>query len=99
MDRLLPSERATEIVIDRQQTYGPPEQVYGVWALMMEPVIQVMFEEERTQPTTEECAMMLILLKCAREVNAGYPLDYRDNVDDIAGFANVLHMVKGAHGS
>lgn len=42
--------------------------------------------------------MMLILLKCAREMNQNYPLDYRDNVDDIAGYANVLYMTKEFNG-
>jgi hypothetical protein len=61
---------------------------------MIEPVISRMFLEGRARPTSEECSMMLILLKCAREVNSGYPPDYRDNCDDIAGYANVLFMTK-----
>jgi len=54
--------------------------------------------EQRSRPTAEECSMMLILLKCAREMNQNYPLDYRDNVDDIAGYANVLYMTKEFNG-
>jgi hypothetical protein len=33
------------------------------------------------------------LVKHAREINANYPPDYRDNRDDMAGFANVAQMV------
>jgi hypothetical protein len=83
----LPSEAATEIVENRQGVYGHPGAVYRVWAELLKPVLGY-------EPTREQCSMMLILLKCAREINAQYPKDYRDNVDDIAGFANVLHMVK-----
>lgn len=90
MERKLPSEAATEIVADRQGVYGHPGQVYGIWARLLWPIIGRI-------PTTEECSMMLILLKCAREINSDYPLDYRDNVDDIAGYANVLYMTKERH--
>lgn len=93
----LPSERATEIVANRRGVYGHPGQVYGVWAELLSPVISRMVNDLRTVPTTEECSMMLILLKCAREINVGYPLGYRDNVDDIAGYANVLHLTKEQH--
>jgi hypothetical protein len=96
--RQLPSEAATAIVANRREVYGHPGQVYEIWARFLEPVIEKMFEDERTEPTTEECSMMLILLKCAREINVGYPKDYRDNVDDIAGYANVLHMTKEYNG-
>jgi hypothetical protein len=83
----LPSEMATEIVENRQGVYGHPALVYRVWAALLEPVIGF-------KPSAEQCAMMLTLLKCAREINAQYPKDYRDNADDIAGYANVLHMIK-----
>lgn len=85
----LPSEEATDIVADRQGVYGSPAEVYSVWAQLIAPIIGQV-------PTPEECSMMLILLKCAREINKGYPLDYRDNVDDIAGYANVLYLCKEA---
>lgn len=90
----LPSEEATKIVANRQGVYGHPGQVYAVWALLLVPIIRRMVEENRDQPTTEECSMMLILLKCAREINVGYPPEYRDNLDDIAGYANVLFLTK-----
>jgi len=90
VDNKLPSEAATEIVANRQGVYGHPGQVYGIWAKLIEPIIG-------RRPSTEECSMMLILLKCAREINSNYPLDYRDNVDDVAGYANVLHLTKQAH--
>ena len=92
----LPSEAATEIVRNRQGVYGHPGSVYTVWGHLIEPVIARMALEGRTKPNSEECSMMLIQLKCAREINSGYPFDYRDNADDIAGYANVLHMTKEA---
>jgi hypothetical protein len=95
----LPSEAATEIVENRQGVYGHPGQVYGIWAYMIQPVIARLVAESRTLPTAEECSMLLILLKCAREVNSNYPEDYRDNLDDIAGYANVLYMTKEYDGS
>jgi hypothetical protein len=97
---MLPSEVATEVVKDRQATYGHPGSVYTTWAHLIQPILIRMLLEDRTLATSSECAMMLVLLKAAREVNAGYPADYRDNVDDLAGYANVLHMTKEApHGS
>jgi Domain of unknown function (DUF6378) len=92
VQELMPSEAATMIVAHRQNVYGHPGQVYGIWAVMLEPIIG-------RRPSPEECSMMLILLKCAREVNSDYPKDYRDNVDDIAGYANVLHLTKEYDGS
>src|SRR5262245_11514046 len=85
----LPSELATEIVKDRQKKYNHPAVVYNIWADLLKPVIG-------HRPTVQECGMMLMQLKCAREIATNYPLDYRDNVDDMAGYANVQHMIKEA---
>ena len=38
--------------------------------------------------------MMLIQLKVAREISGNYRRDYNGNEEDIAGYANVLRMVK-----
>lgn len=89
---MLPSEAATEIVANRQGVYGHPGQVYSLWAKLLVPIMG-------REPTADECSMMLILLKCAREINTDYPLDYRDNLDDIAGYANVLYLTKEYRGS
>lgn len=91
---MLPSEAATEIVANRQGVYGHPGEVYTVWAKLLVPVIDHMLKQGRTEPTAEDCSMILILLKCAREINRDYPIDYRDNLDDIAGYANVLYLTK-----
>jgi len=85
----LPSELATEIVKDRQKKYNHPAVVYNIWADLLKPIIG-------HRPTVQECGMMLLQLKCAREIATNYPLDYRDNVDDMAGYANVQHMIKEA---
>lgn len=84
---MLPSEAASEIVANRRGVYGHPAEVYAIWAKMIEPILGV-------PVSVEQAAMLLILLKCAREHNAQYPATYRDNLDDIAGYANVLFMVK-----
>lgn len=82
----LPSERATEIVKDRQTTYGHPAEVYeiaaGFWSWV--------FGHDVSTHQVAEC---LSLIKHAREINAGYPADYRDNRDDYAGYANVAQMI------
>jgi hypothetical protein len=84
---MLPSEKATELVKDRQETYGHPSDVYSLWS-------QLIYAATGTQFSVEECAVILILLKLAREMTGHYPSNYTDNVDDIAGYANVLAMVK-----
>jgi Domain of unknown function (DUF6378) len=94
---MLPSDAASEIVKNRQGIYGHPGQVYDIWSIMMSPIFVKMQESNRVLPTTDECSMMLILLKCAREINSNYPADYRDNLDDIAGYANVLFLTKEAN--
>jgi hypothetical protein len=82
----LPSERATEIVKDRQATYGHPAMVYSIVAAFWSQVFRI-------EVSTNQVAECLALVKHAREINANYPPDYRDNRDDMAGFANVAQMV------
>lgn len=82
----LPSERATKIVNARQKTYGHPADVYSIAAVFWGQV----FGHEVSVHQVAEC---LSLVKHAREINGGYPADYRDNRDDYAGYANVAQMI------
>lgn len=82
----LPSTRATKIVNDRQKTYGHPADVYELAAVFW----SVVFGQRVTVHQVAEC---LALVKHAREINANYPADYRDNRDDMAGYANVAQMI------
>jgi Domain of unknown function (DUF6378) len=82
----LPSQRATQIVNERQGTYGHPGDVYAKAATFW----SVVFGHEVTVHQVAEC---LSLVKHAREINSGYPPDYRDNRDDYAGYANVAQMI------
>jgi Domain of unknown function (DUF6378) len=87
-EKPLPSEKATEIVAERQQTYGHPKQVYAIvgqlWSIYLAHRKQVVVEL-----TPEDIAHMMLLLKEGREINQ----PFRDNRDDLAGYANVLNMV------
>ena len=71
--------------------YGHPADVYELVAQLWGAYMQVDYQ-------AEDVAMMLALLKVAREKNADYPLDFTDNQDDLAGYANVLAMIKEEHG-
>jgi len=82
----LPSHRATEIVRRRQKTYGHPAEVYAIAATFWGEV----FGHEVSVHQVAEC---LSLMKHAREINANYPVGYRDNRDDMAGYANVAQMI------
>jgi len=42
----------------------------------------------------EDAVMVCILLKMMREKQGGFQTDYRDNLIDICGWANVLEKVK-----
>jgi len=61
---------------------------------LIEPIIARIILDDRQKPTPSECSMMLIQLKVAREISGNYPRDYNGNEEDIAGYANVLRMVK-----
>lgn len=80
---MLPSERATEVVNQRQGQYGHPGPIYKRWIDMVNLI-------EGTHIPHEHGALLLILLKIARE----YSNPYEDNITDIAGYANVYEMVK-----
>jgi hypothetical protein len=83
----LPSERATAIVNARQSTYGHPADVYSIAAVFWGQVFN-------HPVSVEQVAECLALVKHAREINAKYPADYRDNRDDMAGYANVAQMIQ-----
>lgn len=81
----LPSERATEIVQDRQGSYGHPWDVYKMLADTCEAM-----QLESTDPYHQVISM--ILLKLIRErIN---PHAREDNIDDVAGYANVYRMME-----
>jgi len=77
---------ATEIVKDRQKKYGHPADVYELAAVFW----SVVFSQRVSVEQVAEC---LALIKHAREINANYPTDFRDNRDDMAGYANVSQMI------
>jgi Domain of unknown function (DUF6378) len=82
----LPSVRATEIVKDRAGKYGHPAEVYAIAAAFWEQVFG-------HPVTTHQVAECLHLVKHAREINGKYPVGFRDNRDDFAGYANVAQMI------
>lgn len=88
---MLPSEKATKIVKERKSTYGHPADVYekvaGMWGALF-----------GWEVSAEDVAQALLCVKMAREKNMDYDLEFTDNVDDQAGYANVLAMIKEAHG-
>lgn len=86
----LPSERASEINRERQGIYGDPTPNVMWLASFMELVLGI-------EVTPQQAAMVLVGLKIMREVQAEYPLDYKDNLEDICGYVNVLYKVKEAH--
>src|SRR5215471_327563 len=56
----------------------------------------IFYPEGDRDVTAEQAAMTCVQLKVMREVQANYPTGYRDNLDDICGFTNVLYRVKEA---
>lgn len=86
----LPSERASEINRERQEIYGDPTPNIEWLAGFMELVLPC-------KVSPQQAAMVLVGLKIMREVQADYPLDYKDNLEDICGYVNVLYKVKEAH--
>lgn len=87
-DPTLPSARATEINKERRKTYGDPTPnmvfLASRWTTLIGHYI-----------SPQMAAMMLVDLKIMREVQAGFPLDYSDNLDDICGWTNVVYLAKG----
>lgn len=83
----LPSEKAADINRDRMETYGDPRGNYEVFADLISPIVGV-------KVTPEQAVMVMLQLKIMREVCGGFKLGYNDNLEDICGFANVLHVVK-----
>lgn len=85
----LPSDRATAINRDRTQRYGSPVRNYTDVAKIVEIVLGV-------PCSPEQAAAILVGVKFVREVNANFPIDYPDNLEDICGFTNVLFQCKEA---
>jgi Domain of unknown function (DUF6378) len=85
--KMLPSDRASEIVKERQGQYGHPADVYntvaGMWAAVFGWKVEA-----------EDVALALLCVKIAREKNSAYANPDEVNVDDMAGYANVLAMIK-----
>lgn len=83
----LPSEKAAEINRDRMATYGDPRPNYEMLAKLWSAMLGV-------EISPEMAVAMVLQLKVMREVCGGFRGDYKDNLEDICGFANVLHVVK-----
>lgn len=83
---MLPSERATEIVAQRGETYGHPADVYAVSERMYSALAP---HVRKRQIPGEETALHLICHKIAREL-VGRHAD--DNLDDVCGYVNVWAM-------
>ena len=87
----LPSERATEVVQNRQETYGHPGPIYDFVAEMWNLWLGVEGTEEviRTIDSTD-VAMMLALMKIGRQRMKKND----DNLTDVCGYMNVYEMVR-----
>src|SRR5262245_51551239 len=88
-DPNLPSQKASAINKARMKTYGTPVPNMEVFAALISPVLGI-------EVSPQQAAMILVQLKVMREVQANYPLDYPDNLEDICGWANVLYQTKEA---
>ena len=88
----LPSERAAEINRERMATYGDPRPNYEMFAGLLSAYFGF-------KVTPEDGAMVVMLLKVMREKCGGFKRGYNDNLEDICGFANVLHVIKEGHAS
>lgn len=87
---ILPSEKATELVSNtRRKTYGHPIHNFRK-------TVDAFHGLTGHRLTPQEGVVFMICVKLAREGSANYPIDYTDNVDDLAGYANVLALVKEA---
>lgn len=86
-DGYLPSEVASAINRDRMAKYGDPRPNYVVFAGMLSAYFGI-------KVTPEDAVAVMMLLKIMREKCGGFLVDYNDNLEDICGFANVLHVVK-----
>ena len=91
-DGYLPSEKAAEINRDRMATYGTPVPNYQLFASFLEVYFGI-------PVSAEDAVVVVVLLKIVREKQGGFDPSYRDNLEDICGFMNVLHKVKEAHDS
>ena len=80
------AKRLTEV--DRQNQYGNPKNVYAVVARLWTAYLE---REGSRALRSKDVAMMMILLKVGREMGH----HQRDNIVDIAGYANVLAMIEG----
>ena len=84
---MLPSERATKIVKDRQQKYGHPADVHSIAASLWSTYLTAKTGSV-VVVQAEDISMMMALLKIARETNR--PLG--DNPDDVCGYMNTYTM-------
>lgn len=83
----LPSEKAAELNRERMATYGDPRPNYVMFAKLVSAILGI-------DVTPEQAVMIVVQLKVMREVCGGFVVGYNDNLEDICGFANVLHVVK-----
>lgn len=85
----LPSQEATRINQAREPVYGSPVGNYQEFAK----ILSVIFGHDVSAP---QAAMVMVGLKFMRECQGEFKLDYRDNLDDICGFTNIVHLCKEA---
>src|SRR5215471_6574370 len=85
----LPSDKATAINRNRGTIYGHPADNMAVFAALISPILGI-------EVSACQAAMILVQLKVMREVQADYPIDYPDNLEDMCGFTNVLFQTKEA---
>lgn len=89
----LPSDRATRVVQDRHDQYGPPEWIYASVARVWNIWLGIQDTEDVIRPIdTSDVAMMQLILKVFREQSRHHD----DNLTDIAGYANVYHLIREA---
>ena len=86
-DGYLPSEKAADINRERMATYGDPRPNYEIFAKLISPIVGV-------DVTPEQAVLIMMQLKIMREICGGFIVGYNDNLEDICGFSNVLHVVK-----
>ena len=71
---------------DRGAFYGPPGEDFAKTAKM---ISGLLLPKLTSEVTTREAILIMVLVKCSREVNR----PKRDNAVDIAGYAGLLEMI------
>ena len=86
----LPSERATTVVKERGESYGHPGPIHADVAVLWNLWLGVEGDEVIRPVDESDVAIMLMLLKVARQKWRAN----EDNLTDICGYADVHEMVR-----